>query len=72
MVIQTGCHALQPLFHDLYPSLYSSPESLHLSSAQLSAIAAANPRLAECALKGTSSHFFGFIKIMKMLNLYLP
>ncbi len=53
MIIQSGCHALQPLIHDLYPSLYSSPASLELSSSELDAIAAMNPRLVECAQKGT-------------------
>ncbi|KAA6422357.1 MAG: hypothetical protein FRX49_07827 [Trebouxia sp. A1-2] len=53
MIIQTNCSALQPLFHDLYPAMYSSPQSLDLNMSQLSAIPAEAPRLAQCALKGT-------------------
>ena len=53
MIIQTNCSALQPLFHDLYPALYSSPQSLDLNSSQLNAIPVEAPRLAQCALHGT-------------------
>ena len=53
MIIQTNCSALQPLFHDLYPAMFSSPQSLDLNITQLSAIPAEAPRLAQCALKGT-------------------
>jgi len=41
------------LFHDLYPAMFSSPQSLDLNITQLSAIPAEAPRLAQCALKGT-------------------
>jgi len=53
MIIQTNCIALQPLFHDLYPAMYYSPQSLDLNVPQLSAIPAEAPRLAQCVLKGT-------------------
>lgn len=53
MIIQTNCSALQPLFHDLYPAMFSSPQSLDLNITQLSTIPAEAPRLAQCALKGT-------------------
>ena len=53
MIIQTNCSALQPLFHDLYPAMYSSRQSLDLNISQLSDIPAEAPRLAQCALKGT-------------------
>jgi len=57
MIIQSTCSALQLLFHNLYPALYSklksSPQSLDLNSSQMSAVPTEAPRLAQCAVEGT-------------------
>ena len=52
MIVQSGCATLQPLIHQLYPSVYSTPESLGLTPADLRNIPAMDPRLASCAING--------------------
>ena len=53
MVIQAGCKTVLPLIHDLYPSMYSSAESLQLTPAELQSIPAMDPQLAAC-VKGAA------------------
>ena len=53
MVIQAGCATVLPLVHDLYPSMYSSAESLQLTPAQLHSIPNMDPQLAAC-VKGAA------------------
>ena len=48
MVEQAGCATVLPLLHDLYPSMYSTAESLQLTAAELQSIPAMDPQLAAC------------------------
>lgn len=48
MAVQAGCNTVLPLIHDLYPSMYSSAESLQLTPAELQSIPEMDPKLAAC------------------------
>ena len=52
MIVQAGCSIVQPLIKDLYPTAYSTPDSLGLTIAQLKQIPDMDPRLASCAKFG--------------------
>lgn len=49
-IVQAGCDSVGKLIKQIYPSLYSTPEELKLTVAELQSIAAANPQLAQCAM----------------------
>ena len=50
MIVQAGCDSVGKLIKQIYPSVYSTPEELKLTVAELQSIAAANPQLAQCAM----------------------
>lgn len=52
MIVQSGCGTLQPIIHQLYPTVYSTPQSLGLTTADLESVPAMDPRLASCAING--------------------
>ncbi len=35
MIIDTGCSNLQPIIHDLYPTVFSKPQNLRLNASEL-------------------------------------